>query len=233
MATRRKRRGGERNIKQVRYGLLGFAVAVAVVVLGYGLIYSTGATFSGEFVAGEHYRLIDDPPRRRPGAPIVVTEFFSYGCVHCRDFDPLVNDWKSDLPDDVRFERSPAAFNAAWAMLARTYFVLEQAGALDANHDRIFRAIHDNGRQFRTVDEIADFVAGRGIERQAFLDAYDSPALRRKVAEQNVRQRRLAIASTPMLAVGDRYVVGMDAGRRQALIIVDHLIALERGAAES
>ena len=231
MQAKRRRGAQERNVNRIRNGIIGFAAVIAALVVGYGLVYSTGGTDSGGFVEGEHYRLIDDPPRRRPEDAIAVTEFFSYGCVHCRTFEPLVADWKSDLPDDVRFERSPVSFSAAWAMLAKTYFALEQAGGLEANHERIFRAIHDNGRQFRTSEDIADFVAGRGIERQAFLDAYNSREVRRRAAEQDARQRRLAIATTPTMVVADRYAVTMDAGRRAALEIVDHLIDLERGEA--
>lgn len=228
MQTRRKRGAQERNVNRVRNGIIGFAAGVVVVVLGYGLFYSASIPDADEFVAGDHYRLIENPERRRPGSPIVVTEFFSYGCSHCRNFEPLLNAWLRDLPEDVRFERSPAGFNAAWSMLARAYLVLEQAGALEANHERIFRAIHDNGRQFRSVDEIADFVAGRGVERQAFLDAYNSPEMRRKQAKQDARQRRLTIVSTPTMVVAGRYAVSTAAGRQQVLRTVDHLIDLER-----
>ena len=233
MKAKRRQRAQERNINRVRNGIIGFAVAIVAVVAGYGLIYTGGGTVSGEIVEGEHYRLIGDPVRRRPGDAIAVTEFFSYGCVHCRNFEPLVNAWKGDLPDDVRFERSPVSFNAAWAMLAKAYFALERAGGLEANHDRIFRAIHDNGRQFLSVDDLADFVAGRGVEREAFLNAFNSREVRRRQTEQNALARRFEIAVTPTMVVAGRYAVTMDAGRRQALKTVDYLIEMERGGAES
>ena len=224
MKAKQRRAVQARKINRVRNGVIGFVTAVVAVVAGYGLVYSLGGMDPAKFVEGEHYRLIEDPPRRRPGDPIVVTEFFSYACIHCKNFQPLVEDWTVRQPDDVRFERSPVSFNAAWTMLAKTYFALQRAGALDANHERLFRAIHVNGRQFRTVEEIADFVAGRGIERQAFLDAYNSREVRRKTADEDARQRQLGVVSTPTVMVAGRYAVGMDAGRRQALEIVDYLI---------
>ena len=229
---KRKRAAQERKVNRLRNGIIGFAVLLAVAVAVYGLLYSSGVTESGDIVEGEHYRVIDDPLRRRPGAPIVVTEFFSYGCIHCKNFEPLVAAWQHGLPDDVRFERAPVSFNAAWALLAQTYFALEAAGGLEANHERFFRAIHDNGRQFLSVDDVADFVAGRGVERQAFVDAFNSPEVRRRQAERNALSRRFEIAGTPTVVVAGRYAVTMDAGRRQALKTVDHLIGLERGATE-
>ena len=231
MKAKRMRAAQALKVNRIRNAILGFAAVVAVLVIGYGLVYSSGATESGEIAEGTHYRLIDDPQRRRPGSPIVVTEFFSYGCIHCRNFEPLVSDWKRSLPDDVRFERAPVSFNAAWALLAQAYFALDAAGGLEANHERIFRAIHDNGRQFLSVDDVADFVAGRGVERQAFLDAFNSAAVRRRQAGVNALARRFEVAATPTMVVAGRYAVTMDAGRRQALKTVDHLIEMERGGA--
>ena len=230
MARSRSRRNVQtRNVNRVRNGIIGGVAVLVAAVLVYGIVYSTGATDSGEMVAGEHYRLIENPLRRRPGEPIVVTEFFSYGCIHCWNFEPLVKAWRGDQPDDVRFERSPVSFNPVWANLAQTYVALEEIGALDAHHARIFRAIHENGRQFLTRDQIADFVARRGTNRQGFLDAYDSLAVRRKVAMQDARQRRFAISTTPTMVVAGRYAVPAGIGRRRALDVVDHLISLERG----
>ena len=233
MQGRRKRGVQEQRVNRVRYAILGLAAVLVALVAGYGLLYSSGATEPGEIAEGTHYRLIEDPLRRRPGDPVVVTEFFSYGCIHCRNLQPFVEDWRSDLPEDVRFERAPVSFNAAQALQAQTYFALEAAGGLEANHERIFRAIHDNGRQFLSVDDVADFVAGRGVGRQAFLDAVNSSDVRRRQAGANALSRRFQIAATPTLVVAGRYAVTMDAGRRQALETVDRLIERERGASGS
>ena len=215
----------------MRIAILGAAALIVVLVLGYGIIYSTGVGETGTFVEGQHYWLVEEAPRRRPNDPILVTEFFSYGCIHCRSLEPLLEDWRAGLPEDVLFERSPVAFNAEWALLGQTYLALERAGAgaLARNHGRIFRAIHDRGRQFPSLDAIADFLAGSGISRQSFLDAFRSPEVRRKLAAEDARQRRLGIVSVPSLAVAEKYVVGSNLSRPQIIEVVDHLIELERG----
>ena len=213
----------------MRIAILGAAALIVVLVLGYGIIYSTGVGETGPFVEGQHYWLVEEAPRRRPNDPILVTEFFSYGCIHCRSLEPLLEDWRANLPKDVVFERSPVAFNTDWALLGQTYLALEQAGALARNHGRIFRAIHDHGRQFLSLDEITDFLAGSGISRQRFLDAFRSPEVRRRLAAEDARQRRLGIISVPTLAVADKYVVGSNLSRPQIIEVVDHLIELERG----
>lgn len=234
MAKRQSRsRHGRRDkqITTIRWAILGGAAVLAATVAVWGLVYSTGSGMDGSIVEGEHYRVVADPPRRRPGAPIVVTEFFSYGCIHCRTFQPLVHAWRESLAEDVQFERAPVTFSPDWAVLAQTYLALEQTGALQRNHERLFRAIHDNGRRFATPGQVADFVDGNGVTREAFLAAYNSDAVKRKLARNEGRQRKLAIASTPTLVVADKYVVDMDVGRRRSLEVADHLVALERQAA--
>ena len=234
--SRSRHSGGRHNrrdkqIATIRWAILGGASVLAAAVLVWGLVYSTGNGMDGSIVEGDHYRVVEDPPKRRPGAPIVVTEFFSYGCIHCRTFYPLVHAWRENLAEDVEFERAPVTFSPDWAILGQAYLALEQTGALQRNHERLFRAIHDNGRRFATPAQVADFVDGNGVTREAFLTAYNSNAVKRKLARNESRQRKLAIASTPTLVVADKYVIDMDVGRRRSLEVADHLVALERQSA--
>lgn len=212
---------------RTRNTILIFVVVVVIAVLGYGTIYSTGVT-SGEFVEGEHYRVLNDGERRRPGSDIVVTEFFSYGCVHCKNFDPMVDEWKADLPDGVSFERSPVAFSPVWTMLAQAYLTFDYMDILDQNHTRLFNRIHDRATQFLSAEQLADFVDGNGASKEEFLKAFNSPEVRRLLREADVAQRRIQINSVPTLVVADRYVINMDNGRKMALEIADFLIAREQ-----
>ena len=234
--TRGKARGRQQSAQEQRMSVLRWSIlgTIGVIVAGvliWGLVYSIGSVDDGEIVEGEHYDVVADAPRRRPGAPVTVTEFFSYGCVHCRSFDPLIEDWREDLGDGVAFERVPVAFSPEWAMLGQAYLALKQAGALARNHERLFRAIHDNGRQFLSAGQIADFVDGHGISREAFLAAYGSAEARRALARNEARQNRLGISSVPSLTVADKYRINMDVGRRQSLAVADHLVALEQANA--
>lgn len=230
-ARGRRQSAQEQRMRVLRWSILGTIGVIVAGVLIWGLVYSIGSVDGGEIVEGEHYDVVADAPRRRPGAPVTVTEFFSYGCVHCRSFDPLIEDWRKDLGDGVAFERVPVAFSPEWAMLGQAYLALKQAGALAQNHERLFRAIHDNGRQFLSAGQIADFVDGHGISREAFLAAYGSAEARRALARNEARQNRLGIASVPSLTVADKYRINMDVGRRQSLAVADHLVALEQANA--
>lgn len=227
--NQRKPKRQDRKVNRIRNTILIAAAAVVVVVIAYGTLYSTGVA-EGDYQAGTHYEIIEGARGRRPGAPVRVREFFSYGCVHCRNFDPLVEDWKTRLPDDVVFERSPVAFSPQWTLLARAYLTLDETGALAQNHDRLFAIIHDAGRQFLSAEALADFVDGYGVDRAEFLRVFNSSRIETRLQDAERAQRELGISGVPMLVIDDKYRIGMDVGRKRSLDIADYLIAQDEPA---
>ena len=212
-----------------RNTIIGFITVVVILLIGFGSYVSTGLS-QGEIVANEDYRVIENPRPRRTGDPIEVVEFFSYACIHCKTFDPIVDEWAAEQADDVEFKRMPATFSPVWALLSQTFLTFENAEVLEQNHSRIFRAIHDAGRQFLTAEMVADYVDGRGISRDEFLRIFESPEVRDAMRKADRDQRSYQIAATPSLVVAGKYVIGMEDGQRRALRIADELIAQERAA---
>lgn len=215
------------NVVLIRRLIIGTVVLLGVTVIGYGLLYSTGAT-QGQFVAGEHYVVLENPPRRHPAANAEVTEYFSYGCVHCKNFDPLITEWLATKPDNVDFTRIPVAFSPQWLTLAQTYYALEVLGILEQNHERVFRRIHNTRGMFSSAAEAAEFIDGNGASAEEFLAAINGPEVRRKLRDADVAQRRAGITAVPTLVVNDKYVISMDVGRKVALEVADYLINIEQ-----
>ena len=83
-----------RFLKQQKIAL-GVVGIIVVAIVGYLTWLSVEESPLGEFVEGEHYLVIENPRRIR-GDKIEVMEFFSYGCVHCFNFDPILDDWVED-----------------------------------------------------------------------------------------------------------------------------------------
>src|SRR5438270_5009065 len=68
-------------------------------------------------------------PVESPGK-IEVIEFFWYGCIHCYNLEPLIENWEKKLPSDVQFRRVPAVINERWAQDAAIFYSLEALGVL-------------------------------------------------------------------------------------------------------
>jgi thiol:disulfide interchange protein DsbA len=220
----------DNKVIMARNTIIAFVSIVAIGILAFGTYVSTDLGAGEIGVENNDYKVLDNPRPRRPGDPIEVIEYFSYACIHCKTFDPIIEEWATEQADDVAFSRMPATFSPIWALLSQTYLTFEDQGVLDKNHSRMFRAIHDAGRQFLTPEMVADYVDGRGLSSADFLRAFNSPVVKEKMRKAERDQLAFQIAATPSLVVAGKYLVGMNNGQRRALRVVEHLIELERNA---
>lgn len=211
----------ERTRKRIVWGF----GALLALLFGSGLLYALGV-FDRLGGSSDEYTVIEGttPPAR--GMPITVVEYFSYSCPHCKDFDPQVEAFREDLPAGVVFKRVPIVFGAGEQELqARTYYALEAAGALDANHPRIFKALHEEGRRLDTDTAMADLVAGHGIEAAPFLRMVAAGPVRARVAAAQEDQRRVGITSIPTLVVGGHWRIEVaNVGRARAIEVARELV---------
>ena len=205
------------NAAQMRLAIGIGTVTVVVLVIGFGLFYS-GAE-------GPPYATLDRPAASETAGEVKVVEFFSYTCPHCRNFDEIVDGWREDLPDGVVLERVHVAYSPENRLLARAHLALVRHGALAANHQRIFSAIHDRNKRFDSPATLADFIDGNGVDREAFLRTMTSTRITRRVEAAEAAFIDLGLLSVPALVVDDKYVINMDLGRKGALDAVDDLLA--------
>ena len=105
-----KKRGTDK-VETTRNAIFGVIIAIGVALVGLGIYLSSGLAQNATPTEGEDYALIENADRIRIGDPINVYEFFSYGCVHCRNFDPELEEWLVTTDEDVAFSRKPAAFS--------------------------------------------------------------------------------------------------------------------------
>jgi protein dithiol oxidoreductase (disulfide-forming) len=223
-----RRPRAEQRLILLRNLAIGFVVLIVALIAAGGLYFGTGLGTPGEWAEGTHYRVQEGAPR--PEGPIHVTYFFSYGCIHCRNFEPLLQSWYARQPQDVELVHVPVAFSPTWRLLSQAYYGLAEAGALEQNHDRLFRVIHDQNREFTSAEAVAEFLGGaRGMDRDRFLRVMQSPSVRQAVRDADQKVGEYRITSIPALVVDERYVVSMaNTTRRQALELVEHLIERAR-----
>ncbi|WP_306606442.1 thiol:disulfide interchange protein DsbA/DsbL [Azonexus sp.] len=178
--------------------------------------------------AGSEFTLVTPvQPTDDPGK-IEVVEFFSYGCPHCADFNPLLNAWAAKLPADVVLKKVPVSFGrAAWGNAAKLYHALEVTGEVKRLETDVFRAIHNERTNLFDERTITDWVAARGVDRKKFSDAFASFGVQSKVKRGDQMAQAFKIEGVPALAIDGKYLVKSNDFNAQ-LSIADKLIAKAR-----
>ena len=208
-------------VDRLRTTIIALGVAVLIALVVSGILYSSGWFGIGESSAENRYRDLGRNPRTHP---VEIVEYFSYACIHCRNFDAVIEDWKTTLPAGVRFRRAHVGYSSEIALLARSHYALEHHGALERNHTRLFRAIHDRGTRFQSAESIADYVDGFGIERDVFLNTVNGRRISEIAIADDRRWKEYGLSGVPALVVADNYVINMNLGRSRALETVDALV---------
>ena len=161
-----------------------------------------------QLAAGREYTPIEPAQATDNPAKIEVIEFFSYGCPHCSDLNPVATKWSAKLPAEIGFKRIPITFGRAqWANLAKLYYALETIGELEKHDAAVFEALHAKGLKLYDDKSILEWVSARGIDSKKFSDAYSSFGVVSKVKRGDQIAQAYKIQGVPALAVEGKYLV--------------------------
>lgn len=182
--------------------------------------------------AGKTYVELANPvPVSEPGK-IEVVELFWYGCPHCYAFEPTINPWVEKLPKDVNFRRIPAMFGGPWDAHGQLFLTLEAMGVEHKVHNAVFDAIQKQGKRLTKPDEMADFVATQGVDKDKFLATFNSFAIQGQIKQAKELAQKYGVQGVPTMIVNGKYRfdLGTSGGPEQTLNVADQLIAKERAA---
>jgi len=193
------------------------------------------AAWAQSFQEGEHYERISGPDVSDADGIIEVVEVFSYMCPHCANFQPHVEPWHSELPDDVEFSRVPVSFNRSWEPFARAYYTADVLDILDESHDRLFEALHGEGRNIRSISDLAEFHSEFGVSPESFTSTARSFPVESRMRMGNASIGKWRVRSTPTLIINGKYRVSPRRGGtfEEMLEVADHLIERERAAVQT
>lgn len=176
---------------------------VALAGLGLSTLVS-----AAPLVEGEHYTVLENPVDTRvEDGQVAVTEAFWYGCPHCYDLEEPLNAWVAEQPEDVAFQRLPATMGGAWNTHAFAFYAAEQLGILEELHADFFHAIHEEGRDLTSEDEIAAFFSDYGVSEEEAREALASFGVQSQVNQAHARMRQMQLMGVPALIVDGRYLI--------------------------
>ena len=206
------------------------------LILGAALVaaslFGMTAQAAEPIEAGKQYvELSSAVPVAVPGK-IEVVELFWYGCPHCYAFEPTINPWVEKLPKDVNFKRIPAMFGGPWDAHGQLFLTLEAMGVEHKVHNAVFDAIQKQGKRLTKPDEMADFVATQGVDKDKFLATFNSFAIKGQVNQAKELAKKYEITGVPSMVVNGKYRfdLGTAGGPEGVLNVADQLIDKERAA---
>ena len=186
------------------------------------------------YVEGVHYEAIDIPVKTglegEQPLKVEVVEVFSYMCIHCYSFDPLLKLWEQNKAEQAVFNRLPAVFSADWELMARAFYTAETLDVSEQMHEPLFEAIHKQPKNLRDEDIMAAlFLEHAEIPAAEFTESFNSFFVRSRVMQARAKGRAYGITGVPVMIVNGKYRVGSRmAGSNEAMLdVVDFLVRRE------
>jgi len=162
---------------------------------------------------------------------IEVIEFFSYGCSHCKNFEPVFEAWKKAAAKDVAVRREHVGFQSSFEPLQRIYYALEAMGLADQPvHMKVFQALQAERKRLDKPDVLFAWAAEQGLDRAKFESTYNSFGVATQLRKAVQMQDAYKVEGTPALGIAGRYYTdgSMAGGFERMIQIANNLIAQER-----
>jgi thiol:disulfide interchange protein DsbA len=181
-------------------------------------------------VEGKDYQVLSAPMGTDSARKIEVAEFFWYSCPHCFHLEPGLNKWLKTMPKDTSFRRIPAVLRDTWVPLAKAYYAMEAMGVVNKYHDTLFNAIHMDNMIIEKDSDLYDWAGKAGMNKQAFISAYQSFSVQSKVLRANQLIRDAQITGVPSFVIDGKYVTSesMTGGEAALFSTINELIVKAR-----
>ncbi|MCE0463789.1 MULTISPECIES: thiol:disulfide interchange protein DsbA/DsbL [Pseudomonas] len=206
-------------------------ISAALVVAS---LFGIGAQATAEESKAPYVELTNPVPVAVPGK-IEVVELFWYGCPHCYAFEPVINPWVDKLPSDVNFVRVPAMFGGPWDAHGQMFLTLETMGVEHKVHAAVFNAIQNEKKRLTDPEDMAEFLATQGVDKEKFLATFNSFAIKAQITKAKDLAKKYQVTGVPTMIVNGKYRfdIGSAGGANEALALADKLIAKERTTAKA
>ena len=190
-----------------------------------------------KFEQGKHYfRFQSTQPVTGGPDKVEVAEVFWYGCGHCFDFEPHINRWAENKPENVRFVRIPATWNPLLKLHAQLYYteeVLVKNGKIsdpEGFRAAVFAEYHRRGNRMTSESSIRALFERHGVSGDDFDKTWKSFEVANLLNRAQDLAVRYGISGVPAVVVNGKYRTGASQdvrGYPMLLEVVDELVARE------
>ena len=178
---------------------------IKVFALFMSLVILPLTAYAANFKEGNQYQVIKQTATTTPE----VTEYFSFYCPHCKDFEPYINDLKAQLPDDVKFNKNHVNFlgGEMGQVLTKAYAAAELLEVEDKTAELLFDSIHVRHKTNYSENDLLDILEQAGADRKEAEGVLQSFAVN-GIASQMKRNTEVAgIRGVPTVVINGKYQI--------------------------
>ncbi|MGF1910930.1 thiol:disulfide interchange protein DsbA/DsbL [Vibrio kasasachensis] len=157
------------------------------------------------FTEGDYYTVINEPKADTP----TVTEYFSFYCPHCYQFESIVKNLKPALNDDVTFEKVHVGFMGGDMAepMVKAYATMAQLQVKERMIPAMFEQIHVLRKAPQSETELRQVFIDNGVSAGAFDLVYNSKAVEMKLEEYTEQFKNSTLRGVPAVVVNNKYIV--------------------------
>ena len=178
----------------------------------------------------DQYEEVDPPQATATPGKIEVLEVFWYACPVCNRFRPYMALYTQTKPPYVALSRMPAMMALSMRPHAQAFYTGLSLKALDRTHEKMYDAIHKNGKKMTAREEIRELFVAQGVESTEFDKHYKSFSVDAQIRRATNLTEAYGITGTPSVIVNGKYLTSpQHAGGFEAMMmVIDVLVEEER-----
>jgi protein dithiol oxidoreductase (disulfide-forming) len=153
----------------------------------------------------EYVTLAQPQPVQATGKKVEVIEFFMYHCPHCNALEPQLEQWVKKQGDNIVFKRVHLPSSGPNDPEAHLRLTLEALGKAEEFQPKVFKAWHVDRLRLNTDAAIIDWVSKNGIDRNKFLEAWNSFGVTTKLRRLPQITSDYKVDSVPTIIIDGKY----------------------------
>lgn len=179
-------------------------------------------------VEGQDYQVIQgNDQTTHKGAPVRITEFFSYGCPWCYRLESAVVQWKTKQGNAIQFRKVPVVFNKGWEDYARAYYTIDALSLDKSVHEALFKAIIVDKQPLDSPQAMIEFFKKNGVEPSMAESAFsNSPSIELRLKADAALMGQFQINAVPTLVIDNHYKTNLQMAKTEAHLfeVLDYLV---------
>lgn len=183
-------------------------LSTLLLLCSFSFVIEAAENAVGKFTEGNHYQILPLEASKNP----VVTEYFSFFCGHCYNFEPVMDNLKKGLNPGVAFEKSHVDFMPRGRkdiadLYSKALFVANTLNVQDKIIPKIFESIHVKKQVMDSEEKVMALFASVGVAQDTFKGAFSGFIANGAVGDMKAAQQRVQLSSVPTVVVNGKYKV--------------------------